>query len=459
MGIRKFAVPLISALAVAFSHPLWAEDKAEIKDAQAFDALASEFSKAYTQLELPDLELSFITNLENLGSAEALSHQQSVFTDLQSQLTRIDQQALDVCRKIDYSIMSDEIELGLRRADLGLRFVEQEVDLSAVKSINELAMGEAWYGYFLDRWNSARLEPDALYQFGEAQLKRSVARYDAIQAQLGFSGDDEGFAKHLANYSQTLHDGEAILALFRQKQARVWARMYQLFPQSYGVFPARIKLSELGEDFPVEGYYEPTEETFYFNLLKKGYEERQTDWLYLHEGSPGHHFQIRAERVGKRCETQLPSMYSPAYSEGWAAYTENLGEALGLYTTPEAKLAGIEWDMVRSVRVVLDVALNQYGWSDQQALDYWHAHVRGQKHLAQREIDRMRRWPAQVITYKYGANVFETVKAQYLKTAENQEAAVKAFHDAAIAYGAMPLRTFEELFPDLVKKNDQASER
>jgi len=54
-----------------------------------------------------------------------------------------------------------------------------------------------------------------------------------------------------------------------------------------------------------------------------------------------------------------------------------------------------------------------------------------------------------VVTYKYGANVFSTVKAAYL-VRRNKTDATRAFHDAAIGYGSMPLATFEALFPELV---------
>ncbi|MFK8162958.1 MAG: DUF885 family protein [Lewinella sp.] len=47
--------------------------------------------------------------------------------------------------------------------------------------------------------------------------------------------------------------------------------------------------------------------------------------------------------------------------------------------------------------------LNYYGWSDEKALQFWQQHSKGLDDIARREIARMRRWPAQVITYKYGA--------------------------------------------------------
>lgn len=186
-------------------------------------------------------------------------------------------------------------------------------------------------------------------------------------------------------------------------------------------------------------------------LDEAGYEARQADWLFLHEATPGHHFQVAAARAAERCPQRLPEIFNPAYVEGWAAYVETIGADLGLYTDRYARLAAVEWDMVRSVRVVLDVGLNAYGWSDERALAYWHANVYGQRDVAEREIARMRRWPAQVITYKYGASVFERLRAHHVDSADGR-LDVKRFHDAALAYGSMPLATFEELLPTLVAR-------
>ncbi len=41
--------------------------------------------------------------------------------------------------------------------------------------------------------------------------------------------------------------------------------------------------------------------------------------------------------------------------------------------------AQLQWDLIRSVRVVLDVALNYYGWSDEQALEFWNQHIQKKK--------------------------------------------------------------------------------
>ena len=416
----------------------------------SFDQLVDAFSADYQRLDLPPLHLAFVDNINALGDQQTLLLQRAVFEKYADKLTQFDARTLRLCERIEYAIIETEVNFGRERAELGLRYLEQGANLNRAERLADIPLGSEWYRFYLNRWNGAKLDLDEIYAFGERQLALSVAGYDAIQAQLGFAGDAEGLAQHLANYQPLLDGDGETLALFSQLQHQVWERLPSLFASDYSVDLAAIKRSDRGVDFPVPGYYNLAEKTFYYNLVDAGFEARQADWLFLHEGTPGHHFQMNAASLSRQCEQRLPGIFHPAFVEGWAAYTETLGEALGLYQTPEARLAAIEWDMVRSVRVVLDVAINAYGWSDAQALDYWRTHVRGQLNLAKREIDRMKRWPAQVVTYKYGAEVFQRVKSDYEKTSDNP-AATMAFHSAALTHGPMPLATFADLFEQMVE--------
>ena len=419
----------------------------ERRETARLDALATAFIAEQAALNISPHELSFVANLDNLGTSEALETQRKFFDDYAAKLSAIDHTQLAVCDRIDHGVMASMVRLGAARAALGLRYRNEPAPEDAPQRLYDIPLGEDWYRYYLEFWNGAALDPDAIFAFGEAALAKSVAAYDALQAEMGFAGDDAGLAAHLKTASPHLDGGAETQHLFKEKQIIVWENLRGLFPASFGVSKVTIAQSDRGPAFAVPGYYDLETKTFFYNLFEATYEARQADWLFLHEATPGHHFQLNAER---RCDGRFQNQFFPAFSEGWAAYVETLGEELGLYQTPAEKLAAVEWDMVRSVRVALDVALNAYGWSDEEALEYWHTHVRGQRHIAQREIDRMKRWPAQVVTYKYGAATFQNVKQAYLAD-DTMAADVRSFHEAAIVYGAMPLSLFEELFPAFVE--------
>ncbi|HMH20681.1 MAG TPA: DUF885 family protein, partial [Puia sp.] len=182
--------------------------------------------------------------------------------------------------------------------------------------------------------------------------------------------------------------------------------------------------------------------TFYYNLFDKPYNTRQVDWLFIHEAVPGHHYQSSLRDQSNGSSIQRLFWYS-GFAEGWAAYTEELGRQLGLYTTPYAELGKWEWDIVRSVRVPLDVGLNYYGWTDEQALAFWKKNIRNQDDIAMREINRMRRWPAQVVTYKYGALQIMHWKEE-LQRKEGKDFDIRRFHDRLLRQGNLPLFMMKE---------------
>ena len=62
---------------------------------------------------------------------------------------------------------------------------------------------------------------------------------------------------------------------------------------------------------------------------------------------------------------------------------------------------------------MLDIGINYYGWSDEEALEYWKENIVNQDEKAMREINRMKRWPAQVLTYKIGAAKILEIKEKF----------------------------------------------
>lgn len=410
--------------------------------ADSLDKLASDWQASVSTYGPTPIQLAFRDTLAYLEPAETLQKQKQVFSRLSVRLARIDADALAPCDRIDHAVMTHASAQTVRRAELGLAF--KQSDQPASDRLSGLAQGSQWYRFILTEWLGDDVTPDELFAFGERALARSVADYDAVAATLGFAGDPQRASVHLDRVTPRLTDNDATRRLFEDRQAQVWSQVAHFFPLPGDLAKATIARSDRGADFPAPGYYDASEATFFYNVLGEGYDPREADWLFLHEATPGHHYQFQYASHQSVCSPRIERPFNAAYAEGWAAYVETFGEQLGLYATPGAQLGAIEWDMIRSVRVVLDVAINDRGWTDAQALSYWHAHVRGQRDVALREIDRLKRWPGQAITYKYGAAVFESLKDRYLAAHPGKDAVV-AFHTWALQYGPMPLRTLKQL--------------
>ena len=167
-------------------------------------------------------------------------------------------------------------------------------------------------------------------------------------------------------------------------------------------------------------------DVFQFNFYDSRFKRRSAGWLYLHEAIPGHHLHSQWLRG---------QQFYIGTSEGWACYVEKLGSSLGVYDDLYARLGALEWDLVRSVRLVLESGIHYLGWDRSVALAYWKKNIIGQDHIAEREIARVTRWPAQAVSYKAGAQAIQKIISR--KVAKGSD--LRSAHKFILENSSLPL--------------------
>jgi len=161
-----------------------------------------------------------------------------------------------------------------------------------------------------------------------------------------------------------------------------------------------------------------------------------------HEGVPGHHLQISiAQTLEGLPKFRLHGFY-PAYAEGWALYSEQLGKEIGFYQDPISDYGRLNSEMLRAVRLVVDTGIHEKNWSRQQVIDYMHANDINDA-LAQTEADRYIAWPGQALAYKMGQLTILKLRDE-AKAQLGHKFDLKAFHDEILNGGAMPLELMQE---------------
>lgn len=404
---------------------------------QKFSEFSKNFVSGYQSLHMPDLELSYVSGLQHIGSAESIQKQLDFFNSIRSQLPTFKTEELRPSEKTDYQLIDYEVGLNLQRLDLEQQWVKNQPAKIPTDGIINLPNGKAWYAYLLKRWVNDEVTPDQIYQFGLGEVERVKGHIEAIRKQTGLSEDD--FYKYLNDPSFFVSDPAEVQRSFEHTKEIVYNNLPKLF-NTTKIADLKIEKGESRQLAQTPGYYDNN--TFYYNLFDKPYNKRQIDWLFIHEGVPGHHYQSSIIAQTKVSDVQQLFFYM-GFAEGWGAYAEELGKELGVYQTPYDELGKWEWDIVRSVRVPLDVGLNYYGWTDQQALVFWKKNIRGQDDIAMREIARIRRWPAQVVTYKYGALQIQYWK-EVLQRDQGKNFDIKDFHDRVLDHGSLPLFMVKE---------------
>ena len=163
--------------------------------------------------------------------------------------------------------------------------------------------------------------------------------------------------------------------------------------------------------------------------------------LFLHEGQPGHHYQMATQQ-----QLDVPrfrkTLWYDAYGEGWALYAEGLGRELGLYDDPNAYLGRLLMELHRAMRLVVDTGLHDQGWTREQTIAYLRDNEGTSEESARQATERYMAWPGQALAYKVG----ELKLLELRERARQQLGArfdLRALHTQVLGEGNMPLAMLE----------------
>ena len=165
--------------------------------------------------------------------------------------------------------------------------------------------------------------------------------------------------------------------------------------------------------------------------------------LFLHEGEPGHHFQISLAQENDKLPAFMRFGGNTAYVEGWALYAETLGYPMGLYADPYARFGTLNDEMLRAMRLVVDTGIHNLGWTREQAIDYMLSHSGMSKTDATAEVERYIAIPGQALAYKIGALTIQRLKAKAMKEL-GPKFDPREFHAQVLMTGALPMEVLEK---------------
>ena len=313
--------------------------------------------------------------------------------------------------------------------------------------------GDAIYATKLQSNTTTQYSPDEIHATGLAEVDRIEGEMLDILDSQGIAG--ESFAERVrivmedpAHQFPNTDAGRAdMIAYLEDFDRRVMAIAADYFitipPQPLEI----VRVPEYSQDSSPGGYYNgPALDgsrpgRFYINQKQTADNPRWTlPTLMIHEGSPGHHFQISTSQLIEG--VPLLRRLSPfnAFSEGWALYSERIAKTdMGLYDNdPLGDLGRLQAEMFRAVRLVVDTGMHAKRWSREQAIEYMITKTGMTTEEVTREIERYVVWPGQATAYKTGQLALLAMREEAeLKLGERFD--LREFHEAVLMNGAMPL--------------------
>lgn len=383
----------------------------------------------------------------------------AVFEELPDSIPEAERQRL---RERASEIIDDEIVPAYRRFQ---RYFEQSYLPAARESIgaSELPYGDEFYQYAVRRYTTTPMTPDEIHELGLSEVKRIHTEMQLIIDELSFDGDFAAFLQFLRSDPQFYFDDpEELYEAYLATSKRIDPELVKLFgklPRTpYGVRPIP---ESIAPDTTTAYYSRPAGDGsragfYYVNLYRPEVRPKyEIEVLTVHEAVPGHHLQIAlAQELDEIPEFRRYAGFT-AFIEGWGLYSESLGDELGLYRDPYSRFGALTYEMWRAVRLVVDTGIHHKGWTRQQAIDFFMDNAAKTELDITNEIDRYIGNPGQALAYKIG----QLKILELRRRAEESLGAdfdIRAFHDALLDGGALPLQVLETKMSHWLAKQQEA---
>jgi uncharacterized protein (DUF885 family) len=323
----------------------------------------------------------------------------------------------------------------------------------------DLPRGREYYAYRVRYFTTLDVTPEDVHRIGLGEVERIQDEMQDVIRQTGFTGDFAAFLQFLRTdprfYARTpeelLKEASFIAKRMDGKLPSLFGRLPRL-PYGVEAVPAHLAPKYTGGRYveaPVGG---TRAGTYWVNTY--ALESRPLyvlEALTLHEAVPGHHLQIALQQELEDVPPFRRAAGIGAFVEGWGLYSERLGLEAGFYQDPYSNFGRLTYEMWRACRLVVDTGMHALGWSRERAMEFMAAHTALSLHEVRTETDRYISWPGQALAYKMGELQIRKLRAMAEKEL-GPRFDRRAFHDAVLANGPVPLPILEEQIREFVAR-------
>jgi uncharacterized protein (DUF885 family) len=339
------------------------------------------------------------------------------------------------------------IETNVRPAQRAVVGFMQDEYLPAARTTlaaRDLPGGDAYYRYLIRKFTTTDLTPEQIHQMGQEEVARILKEMEAIVRSIGFSGTvaefNDALRKDPVNYAVSPQD-------YMEKASEVAKRADRALPRWFGLLP-RLTWGPVFKTPEQEGtaniYMRGSPANGVPGSIMMSYRAATSSPLYqlpswvVHEGVPGHHFQIALSQENAALPAFRREARMTSFIEGWALYSEGLADEMGLYRDDKERFGRLSFEMYRACRLIMDTGIHWLRWTRDEARQCLARNTALSPAMVEFETNRYISQPGQALAYKIGEIRIRAIRSRAEKIL-GAKFDIRAFHDALLGDGPMPL--------------------
>jgi len=373
-----------------------------------------------------------------------------------------EEQAADILQQVETSI-TENIYPAYK--SFIYYFSELEAKAGDEHGYWHLPNGAAAYKLALRLFTTTDYTADEIHEIGIAEVARIQAEMmeifaaEGVDVSLGYTLAMEEYSSRPEFYYEDSDEGRAQILEDYQK---ILDEFDAGLDDAFNIRPEAgmevVRIPQFKEKTSPGAYYEqPAIDgsrpgRFYANLYDiKATPKFGMRTLAVHEGIPGHHFQVA---IAMELEGMpLIRRFGPfvAYVEGWALYAERVAWELGLMPTPADNIGRLAAELFRAVRLVVDTGIHHQRWTREEAISYMTANTGMAESDVVSEIERYIVMPGQATGYKVGMMKILELRQRSMD-ALGDKFDLRDFHDVVLKNGAVPLDILERIVDEYIEE-------
>ena len=403
--------------------------------------------------------------LEQMRDFVATPAQENIlYTSLAEKLEEAEKidgaQAADVLQRAEASI----VENVYPAFDLFINyFGELEAKAGDDHGLWHLPDGDAAYRLALRFFTTTSYTADEIHEIGLAEVDRiqaeilEILKVEGIDVGPGFTAAMEAYSASPDFYYEDSDEGrQQILDDYQAILDELNAGLDDAFNLRPDAGVEVVRVPEFREKTAPGAYYQqPSLDgtrpgRFYANLYDiKATPKYGMRTLAVHEGIPGHHFQIAIALELEGVPLIRRFGLFTAYIEGWALYAERVAWELGLMPTHADNIGRLMAELFRAVRLVVDTGIHHRRWTREEAIEYMLANTGMAESDVVSEVERYIVMPGQATAYKVGMMKILELRQKAMDELGDRFD-LRDFHDVVLKNGAVPLDILEQIVDDYI---------